>query len=133
MGGLCLGFGTFHNPKPGFMPFLSGFFLGLLALIDLISGLLRQWKTEKEDKEIWSGINWGKLILTFAVLFAYAISLSRIGFILGTTPLLIFLFIIMKLRPWWVLLLTSGVTMGLFYLVFRIVLSIPLPLGFAGF
>ena len=38
-GGLKLGFGSFHQPQAGFMPVLSGLVLGLLALIDLISGL----------------------------------------------------------------------------------------------
>lgn len=133
VGGLSLGFGSFQNPKPGFMPFLCGLFLGLLALTDFIPGFLRKWKTEKGDEEIWSGINWVKLVLTFSVLFAYAISLSRLGFILGTTLLLIFLFRIMKPRPFWIILLASGATMGFFYLLLKIVLGIPLPRGFTGF
>lgn len=46
VGGLELGLGTFHQSHAGFMPFLSGLLLGLLALLDLISGLMGQWKAE---------------------------------------------------------------------------------------
>ena len=63
-GGLKLGFGTFHQPHAGFMPFLAGLLLGVLALADMISGFLGQWKNEKEDEEIWSGISWWKILLT---------------------------------------------------------------------
>ena len=34
LGGLKLGFGSFHSPQAGFMPFLSGLLLGLLAIAD---------------------------------------------------------------------------------------------------
>jgi putative tricarboxylic transport membrane protein len=132
-GGLRLGFGTFPNPKPGFMPFLSGLFLGLLALGDLVSGAMGGGGTEKEEEEIWRDINWRKLISTFAALFLYAASLSKVGFVLGTTLLLCFLFRMMRPRPWWVILCISACTTGLFYLGFGIVLGIPMPEGFAGF
>lgn len=133
LGGHRLGFGTFHDPGPGFMPFLSGLCLGLLALVDLIHGVIRKWKTERVDEEIWGGIDWRKVILTFAVLITYTISLSRLGFFLGTTLLLIFLIRMMRPRPWWVILLISGITTSLFYLVFEIFLGIPFPGGFLGF
>ena len=61
LGGLQLGFGTFHQPHAGFMPFLSGLLLGLLALVDLISGFITHWQAEKRDREIWAEVNWGKL------------------------------------------------------------------------
>jgi len=63
-GGLTLGFGSFHQPHAGFMPVLAGLLLGVLAMADMISGLLGQWKNEKKDEEIWSGISWWKILLT---------------------------------------------------------------------
>ena len=73
LGGLKLGFGSFHKPHAGFMPFLSGFVLGLLALVDLISGVVTHWNQEKADKEIWANIHWGKLFLTLALLLLYTV------------------------------------------------------------
>jgi hypothetical protein len=133
IGGLKLGFGTFHQPRAGFMPFLSGLLLGLLALVDLISGLLTQWQAEKRDKEIWSEISWGKIIVTLAALFLYTALFSVLGFIIGSILLLLFLFRVMEPRPWWIVLTASLVTTGLFYLGFKAGLDSQLPRGILGF
>jgi hypothetical protein len=133
LGGLKLGFGSFHQPQAGFMPFLSGLLLGLLALVDLISGLLTQWRGEKEDKEIWSEISWGKIVMTLAVLFIYTALFSVLGFIIGTILLLFFLFRLMQPKPWWVVLTASLVTTGFFYVGFKMGLDSQLPRGLLGF
>jgi hypothetical protein len=132
LGGLKLGFGSFHQPHAGFMPFLSGLTLGLLALADLISGAVNHWRHEKADKEIWANIHWGKLILTLALLFAYAILFNTLGFILATIPLLLFLYRSMEPRPWWTVIIASLITTGLFYLGFKVGLDSQLPRGFLG-
>jgi len=133
IGGLKLGFGTFQQPHAGFMPFLSGLLLGLLALVDLISGLLNQWREEKGDREIWSEINWAKIIITLAVLFIYTALFSVLGFIIGTILLLLFLFRLMEPRPWWIVFSASLVATGLFYVGFKIGLDSQLPRGLLGF
>jgi len=132
-GGLTLGFGSFQQPQAGFMPFLAGLLLGFLALLDLASGLKARWKGAKEDKEIWSEIDWGKLILTMAVLFVYTLLSPILGFVIATILLFLFLFRMMEPRPWWIILLVSLAATGLFYLVFQIGLEGQLPRGFWGF
>jgi hypothetical protein len=133
LGGLRLGFGSFHEPQAGFMPFLAGLLLGFLALLDLAVGFKNRWKEAKEDKKIWAEINWGKLILTMALLFAYTFLSTVLGFVIGTILLLLILFRMMEPRPWWLILLASSATVGLFYLVFQIGLEGQLPRGFLGF
>ena len=132
-GGLRLGFGSFHQPHAGFMPFLSGLVLGLLALIDLVSGTLNRWKDEKKDNEIWAGIHWGKILLTLAFLSVYTAFFTTLGFTLSTILLLLFLFRVMEPKPWWVVLISSVVCTGLFYVGFKIGLESQLPRGFLGF
>ena len=133
LGGLKLGFGSFHQPHAGFMPFLSGLILGLLALADLISGIVDHWKEEKEDKQIWANIHWRKLFLTLALLFIFTILFNTLGFIIATIPLLFFLYRLMEPRRWWVVIVTSVITTGLFYLGFKVGLGSQLPQGFLGF
>lgn len=133
VGGLRLGFGMFHQPQAGFMPFLSGLTLAVLALVDLLSGLMGQWKTEKEDREIWANVNWAKLVLIVAVLFIYTALFSTLGFLIGTILLLFFLFRMMEPRPWWIIVMASVVTTALFYLGFKVGLDSQLPRGFFGF
>lgn len=133
IGGLKLGFGSFHEPQAGFMPFLAGLLLGVLSLLDMASGWKDRWKGAKEDREIWSKINWGKLILTMGLLFVYTFLSPVVGFVLGTFLLLLFLFRMMEPKPWWTIFLASLATTGLFYLVFQIGLEGQLPRGFWGF
>jgi uncharacterized BrkB/YihY/UPF0761 family membrane protein len=134
-GGLQLGFGDFSQPLAGFMPFLCGLALGLLALVDLLSGVVNHWKQEKMDKEIWAGIHWGKLFLTLALLFIYNILYETLGFIIATIPLLFFLYRVMEptKKPWWVVIIASVITTGFFYLGFKVGLGSQLPQGFLGF
>ncbi len=131
--GLKLGFGSFNQPQAGFMPVLSALLLAALATADLISGVLKKWKQEKPDREIWAGISWGKLILTLAILIAYTALFSTIGFIIGTVLLLLILFRLMEPRPWWFVLLASLATTIIFYIAFKVGLESQLPAGLLGF
>lgn len=133
MGSIKLGLGSWHQPHAGFMPFLSGLVLGLLAFIDLIMGLFSQWKNERRDQQIWANINWSKLWLTIAILFLYTVFFSTLGFILATILLLLFLFRLMEPKPFGQVILASLITTGLFYLVFKIGLESQLPRGIFGF
>jgi len=133
LGGFKQSVGTFQQPHAGFIPFLSGLLLGLLALIDLISGLISKWKKEKGDNEIWAAINWKKLILTPIALFLYTVLFTTLGFALDTFLLLLFFFRLLEPKPLWTVLITSVATTVLFYLGFKIVLSIQLPRGLLGF
>lgn len=133
LGGLRLNLGSFQQPHAGFMPFLSGLLLGILALIDLLSGLITRWKNERADREIWANINWPKLGLTVASLFVYVIFFSTLGFILATILLLFFLFRLMEPKPFWQVIFASLLITGLFYFGFKVGLDSQLPRGFLGF
>jgi hypothetical protein len=132
-GGLKLGFGSFSQPQAGFMPCLAGLVLACLALADLVSGLIRQWKTEKGDPEIWAHIHWGKLLLTVAVLFLYTVLFTTVGFVIATIFLLCYLYRIMEPKPWKFVIFASLVTTLLFYVGFKIGLESQLPRGPLGF
>ena len=133
LGSLNLGFGTFSQPAAGFVPFLSGLLLGMLSLIDLISGVFTHWEADKKDAEIWSDIHWRKLLSTLAILVLYIGLLPKLGFSIATTLLLLFLFRLMEPRPWWLVIVLSVVITGIFYLGFEIALNAQLPRGFLGF
>jgi hypothetical protein len=115
------------------MPFLTGLVLGLLALGDLISGLIRQWKTEKGDPEIWANIRWGKLLLTLSVLFLYTAFFTTVGFLIATILLLFYLFRVMEPKSWKWVVFASVLTTLLFYLGFKVGLESQLPRGPLGF
>ena len=132
-GGLQLGFGSFSQPQAGFMPFLTGLVLGLLALGDLVSGFIHQWKAEKGDPEIWANIRWGKLLLTAGVLFLYTAFFTTVGFLIATIFLLLYLYRVMEPKPWKFVIFASLLTTFLFYVGFKIGLESQLPRGPLGF
>lgn len=133
LGGLRLGFGTFRQPHAGFMPFICGLLLGILALADLILGLIGQWQAEKTDKEIWAEVNWKKMISTLVVLFSYIAFFNTLGFFIETILLLLFLLRLMAPRPWWINFIISTVITSLCYLGFKVGLESQLPRGPLGF
>jgi putative tricarboxylic transport membrane protein len=133
LGGLKLGFGSFSQPHAGFMPFLAGLALGLLALGDLSSGLITRWKSDKPDREIWADIHWGKLLLTMGVLFVFSLFFTALGFLISTLLLLFYLFRVMEPKTWKFVLFASLLTTFLFYLGFKVGLDSQLPRGFLGY
>jgi hypothetical protein len=132
-GGLNLGFGSFSQPHAGFMPFLAGLLLGLLALGDLVSGIVRQWKSEKSDFEIWADIHWKKLLLTMVILFLYTAFFTTLGFVIATILLLFYLYRIVEPKPWKWVVFASVLTTLLFYLGFKVGLDSQLPRGLLEF
>lgn len=132
-GGLQIGFGSFSQPHAGFMPFLTGLILGLLALGDLIFGQINQWRAEKRDPEIWANIHWGKLLMTMAVLFLYTALFTIVGFLIATILLLFYLYRVMEPKSWKWVVFASVLTTLLFYLGFKIGLESQLPRGLLEF
>jgi len=129
---LKLGFGSMKEPAAGFMPFIAGLIMGFLAAADLISGLMGAWK-DYADESAWKQTSWPKLASTIAVLFAYALLFRFLGFIADTFLLLMFFVQVMGRKSWLLTVAISGLTTGVFYLVFKTFLECQLPSGFLGF
>ena len=83
-----LGIGKLNAPGSGLMPFLLGLLFGLLALYKLVTRILRQGGSEEKLKEReeadQQGTIYKKVILVVVALFAYAILIEPLGFILTT-------------------------------------------------
>lgn len=132
-GALKLKFGSFSDPGAGFMPFLCGLLLICLSAIDLVFGIISRWKTDRTDKEIWSDIDWGKLITVVVALGFYVLLMPVVGFSLPTAILLFFLFRLIEHRHWFRATLGAIVVTAVFYLGFGVALGAQLPKGFLGF
>jgi len=122
--------GGFHQPGPGFLLFFAGALLGILALISLVQSLK---EIEPKGPAIWVGVNFLKLGLLVGVLFLYTILLPKLGFLLGTFLLLLFLFRVVEPYRWRKIFFASLLTMGVIYGFFVIILESRLPKGLLGF
>lgn len=130
---LKLKFGSFSDPGAGFMPFLCGLILICLSLIDFLIGFFTHWKTDRTDKEIWTNIDWRKLLSAVIALAIYVFLMPIIGFSLPTVVLLFFLFRLIEHRHWFRASLGAAVVTAVFYVGFGIALGAQLPKGFLGF
>ena len=122
-----LGLGGLHNPGPGLMPFLLGFFLCAVSLYLLITSLFRKESEERAAEGQRVELRSWRLWLVVASLFAYALLLEPLGFPITTLLILIILFRSMNNR-WVSVLLASCVTVLVSYLIFTY-LGIRFPKG----
>jgi putative tricarboxylic transport membrane protein len=127
-----LGLGTLHQPGPGFLFFWAAIMLGIMAL-----GILMRAGVNKPSRESQilnlRKLNIGKVILVLASLFLYSLLMEKLGFILTTVMLFIFLLGVVEKKKWLFTIFTSVIVTALTYVVFEIWLKSQLPKGVFGF
>lgn len=128
-GGYDLELGTLHDPGSGFMFFWVGIIMMGLSLSILIQALQMRGKGEGL-KNIWSEVQWKKIVFVTLALFLYAYVFSTLGFIICTVILLIFLFKAVEPQKWSVAILGAVLSTLTAYLVFQLWLGSQLPKGF---
>ncbi len=132
-----LGIGKFNAPGSGLMPFLLGLLFSLLALYKLVTRILRHGKSEEgteEEKEAeQQGTVYKKVILVVVAMFAYALLLEPLGFLLITFLWMGFVCKGLGKMGWEVTILIAIITTFSSYLLFQHYLGVRFPRGFFGF
>ncbi|HSR13689.1 MAG TPA: tripartite tricarboxylate transporter TctB family protein, partial [Thermodesulfobacteriota bacterium] len=105
---LRYGIGTLHAPETGFVPFVAALAIFTLALIGLVSSTVKQREGVHWKSPIPQGAKWGRLLLTIASLFAYALLLTPMGFTLCTA---VFVTLLLRMgRTYrWPVAITGGI------------------------
>jgi hypothetical protein len=125
------GLGTLASPGPGFVPFLSGLAITLLALVVFFQ---QRRKEGKENlKDLWVQRKWPTMLMVMGVLVLYTIFLKTLGFLLTTFLLLIFLYRAMEPLSWRKVFFGAIVTALGSYAIFQLWLQAQLPEGIFGF
>ena len=129
IGSLRLSLGNFHNPGPGFLPFIAGAIVGLLAAVVYFQARRTSAKTEiKGDLSTNKG-GMKKMVLTTVALLAYGWGMDYLGFLVSTFIFLAFLLRMIEPQRWSLVILESILASGVSYLVFEIWLQAQLPKG----
>jgi putative tricarboxylic transport membrane protein len=113
------------GPSDGFFPFLGGLALGFFGLCLLVQSLLKP----KKDAVFLGDTLKLKLLIYAGSLLAYSILFDWLGSVLAT-----FLFFLSICKgaekaSWKATLIISVLSCGLFFLIFSVLLKVPLPLG----
>jgi putative tricarboxylic transport membrane protein len=124
-----IGMGEYKNPGPGFFPFWSALLLGALALLMLVSIYFKKEAEAIGGKaDLWKDLNWGKVTVIIAALFAYCLVLPKLGYLISTMALMMVLFYLGRMKPWAVIA-GSMLAVLLSYCLFLYGLKTPLPRG----
>ena len=123
-----LGLGDVHNPGPGLIP------IGVAALLFLMSvGLVLRSLFEvikgHQEKEVFKGVEWKRVILVLASLLGYGIAFNVLGFPICTFLLMVFLLGAVGHQKWWLTIVISFLTVLCAYLIFVVWLECPFPKG----
>jgi putative tricarboxylic transport membrane protein len=125
---LKYGFGTLHEPGPGFITFFAGAILIILSFALFLSSLKNR-EDRSNLQSLWAGLDPGKVLYVIVLLVAYTLLLKPVGFLISTFFLLSLLFRIKgTYRLKTVFLMSLLVTMGS-YIIFEIWLKAQLPKG----
>ncbi len=126
------GLGTLAAPGSGFITFLAGSGICFFSIIGLVDATLKKregigWRPIAKDQR------WGKAFLVLGALTAYALLLSRLGFIICTALFVGFMLRVVKPQGWPVVF-AGGVFAALgTYAIFELWLKAQLPRGPLGF
>jgi putative tricarboxylic transport membrane protein len=126
--GRTLAFGSFRNPGSGMFPALIA---GLMVVLSLILIALPP-KTEGGGPPV-SGKVLVRVGSVFATLVLYSFFLERLGFLIVSFLLAVFLFAVFESQKYWLAALKAVVLTGLAYLLFEILLKSNLPRGLLSF
>ena len=127
-----VGIGDFHSQGPGFLPFLSGIMLSAFSIILVVTSTLKKAEN-REIKNLWKGMSWGKVVLVLGLLLIYALLLPILGYLIATFGLIILLFGIVGKTKVWIKVVAGIITVLTTYLVFYVWLEVQLPKGMLGF
>ena len=122
-------------PGPGFLPFFAGIILLGLSLVLLISALRRRRAhpvSTVPEACAPRRVELRKSVQVFATLLFYALALESLGFAATTFIFMIF-FLRLESRRWpTVVPVALGFT-AFFFILFKVLLNVPLPAGILGY
>lgn len=117
--------GNLKRPGPGFFPFLLAVVLALFSL----ALILQNWAKDKIPRPFWEKNSWLRPLLGLVILISYAILLNYLGFLIATFLFLIIWMVVIEQLAWKKIFAVSIATTIILFLIFGILLEVPLPKG----
>ncbi len=132
-GAIQLGLGRLQQPGSGFLSFLAGGFICLMALVVFFQSFFTGKGFQTKISTLWEGVKWQRPLTIGLLLVAYILALERIGFLLTTLIILGVMFKGVENLPWWKSTLLSASASVAAFLLFDTLLKASLPKGIFGF
>jgi putative tricarboxylic transport membrane protein len=133
IGGIRYGLYYDGGPGPGFIAFVAGIVLSSLGLVVLISTILSVKDRGSETEKIFpEEDSFRKVFIATLGLCFYALAFEYLGLLFTTFLMMIFMLRFIEPLKWKTIWITAILTAISFYLVFQVVLKIPVPRGIFG-
>ena len=128
-----LGLGSVSEPGTGFMPFVLGLVMILLAVSLLLEATFTIKKNPQKKTSLWSEVYWKRVFYITLLLLSYALLLPKLGYLIATFLVMVFLLKSGEPVKWPAAILMGALTSGLSYLIFGIWLNVSFPRGMLSF
>ena len=133
IGGFHYGIRRSGIPGPGFLPFVTGIILVALSLILLIARFLdRGGRAGPKEEPMPGGLALSRILIVLGALCLYVLILEPLGFMVTT---FLFMIVLLRLEPrkWMFILLVSIGATAFFFVLFKVLLRVPLPSGLLAY
>ena len=130
---VSLGLGSFMEPGPGFMPFAMAALMIVLAIALFFESSFEAKKALTKKISLWSDVYWKRVIYVAVLMLAYALLLTKLGFLIDTFLLMVFLLKSGDPIKWPTAIFVGALTAGFSYVLFGIWLKVPFPAGLLSF
>ncbi len=120
-----MGFGTVHQPGPGFFPFWLGTVLALVSFLYFMTRL----GSEGQPISLWDKGAWIRPGLAAAIMLVYANLMDFLGFFSATFILFLAWLAIIERERLMTIGLVSVLGTASLYIIFIVFLRVPLPKG----
>lgn len=125
--------GTFNNPGPGLFPLVLGAVLGVLSLVILAGGILaKRAAVHGAVRGGWRSILSKEALYVVLALIGFGFLLVPLGFIVTTFAVFAALLRFVTNQKWAVVVIGALVLALGAYVVFDVLLGVPLPRGALG-
>jgi len=128
-----LGLGSFMEPGTGFMPFVMGVVTIGLAIALFLESYFEMRKNPARKISLWSDVYWKRVVYITVIMLAYAILLPKLGYLLDTFLMMVFLLKSGAPIKWPTAIVVGALTAGFSYVLFGIWLSVSFPGGLLSF
>lgn len=113
------------QPGSGFLPFGLGIILAALAIALIAVNL----GPDAEKSALWAAGAWVRPLLSVLLFAAYALALEKLGYIISVFAL-VFLWLMVVERKKWLQAVIPGILSAVgVWLIFGLLLNVPLPMG----
>jgi putative tricarboxylic transport membrane protein len=120
-----MGYGSAHSPGPGFLPFWIAILLALTAGIYLLECL----GPDAVPQPLWERGVWRGPALAAVIMLLFTLLMGWLGFFASTCLLFLAWLVLVERERWWVVAATAVLGTACAYVLFSVLLRVPLPQG----